>query len=67
MGELGEEGAEGGQQFEVDGGGGVEGVDVEETGFGDEGEREGEFGEAERGAIRGLETEVLEIEGGVFE
>jgi hypothetical protein len=67
LGRLGEEGAEGGQQFEVDGGGGAEGVDVEETGLGDEGEREGEFGEVERGAVRGLEMEVLEIEGGVLE
>ena len=67
MGELGEERAEGGQEFEIDLSGGVEGVDVEETGFGDKGEREGEFGEVERGAVRGAEMEVLEMEGGVLE
>ena len=67
LGELGDERAEGGQEFEIDLSGGVEGVDVEETGFGDEGEREGEFGEVERGAVRGAEMEILEMEGGVFE
>lgn len=67
MGELREVVAEGGQKFEIDRGGCVEGVDVEKTGLGDEGERECEFWEMKSGAFRSSEAEVLEAKSSVLE